>query len=152
MPVGYAVIRLPFDSPGGLPTGATEQLLEHDGATAEWPTGVRPVDVAFSRKGTLFVTSDKTNEIFQISFDPTIAAHAPASSAAATASPSASSASLPVVCASPTDWTWLWVLVGVVGGLVLAAAAYVVWTRKRRPRTAKCGPVRSLPTDTKVGR
>ena len=69
VPVGYAVVRLPFDSAGGSPSGEVVSLLAHGGQGARWPSGFRPTDVQFDRQGRLLVSSDKSNEIVRISYN-----------------------------------------------------------------------------------
>ena len=69
VPVGYAVVRLPFDSAGGSPSGEGVSLLAHGGQGARWPSGFRPTDVQFDRQGRLLVSSDKSNEIVRISYN-----------------------------------------------------------------------------------
>ena len=39
VPIGYAVVRLPFDSAGGRPSGEVATLLAHGGQGAKWPSG-----------------------------------------------------------------------------------------------------------------
>ena len=70
VPVGYAVVRVPFDAPGGAPVGDAVPLLSHEGAGAQWPSGLRPVDVVFSRSGTLLISSDTSGQVIQIRYNP----------------------------------------------------------------------------------
>ena len=71
VPVGYAVVRIPFAD--GLPTGKVEQLLAHDGSAAKWPSGFRPVDPLFEpERGTLLVSCDKTDQIVRIVTDGSV--------------------------------------------------------------------------------
>lgn len=69
IPTGYKVVHVPFDAPGGSPTGGVNDLLRHDGSAAKWPSDVRPVDVIFDRCGRLLVSDDGAGYIFTISFD-----------------------------------------------------------------------------------
>ena len=69
VPVGYAVVRLPFDSAGGSPSGEVVSLLAHGGQGAKWPSGFRPTDVQFDRQGRLLVSSDKSDEIVRIFYN-----------------------------------------------------------------------------------
>ena len=66
--VGYAVVRLLFDSAGGRPSGEVANLLAHGGRGARWPSGFRPTDVRFDRRGRLLVSSDKSDEIVRIAY------------------------------------------------------------------------------------
>lgn len=68
-PIGYELVHLPFDGLGGEPTGEVVELLTHAGEGAKWPTNVRPVDVVFGLGSTLFVTSDTSDEIFEIRYN-----------------------------------------------------------------------------------
>ena len=69
VPVGYAVVRLPFDAAGGSPSGEVVSLLAHGGQGAKWPSGFRPVDVQFDRQGRLLVSSAMSDEIVRISYN-----------------------------------------------------------------------------------
>ena len=69
VPTGYKVVRVPFDGPGGSPSGEVIDILSHAGDGAEWPSGVRPVDVQFDQCGRLLVSDDGTQSIFTITYD-----------------------------------------------------------------------------------
>ena len=69
IPTGYKVVRIPFDEPGGSPSGEVLDLLRHAGDGAKWPSNVRPVDVQFDQCGRLLVSDDGTQSIFTISYD-----------------------------------------------------------------------------------
>lgn len=62
IPTGYKVVRIPMNVTGdGLPLA--DQPLDffcHKGDSAKWPSGIRPVDVAFDQCNRLLVTSDGT--------------------------------------------------------------------------------------------
>lgn len=82
IPTGYKVVHIPFDGPGGSPTGNVQDLLKYSGDTAKWPSGVRPVDVVFDRCGRLLVSDDGTGSVFTISYESTTtSASSPAPSA-----------------------------------------------------------------------
>lgn len=70
-PVGYSVVRLPFD--GDAPTGEVIPLFEHGGSGAAWPggrtTGMRPVDIRFDQQGRLMFTSDRSGELMRLQFE-----------------------------------------------------------------------------------
>eukprot|EP00566_Odontella_aurita_P009494 CAMPEP_0113556694 /NCGR_PEP_ID=MMETSP0015_2-20120614/17388_1 /TAXON_ID=2838 /ORGANISM="Odontella" /LENGTH=501 /DNA_ID=CAMNT_0000458057 /DNA_START=203 /DNA_END=1708 /DNA_ORIENTATION=- /assembly_acc=CAM_ASM_000160 len=70
VPTGYKVVHIPFDNSSGSPTGDVLDLLKYDGDSAKWPSGVRPVDVAFDRCGRLLVSDDGTSSILLISYNP----------------------------------------------------------------------------------
>ena len=60
IPTGYKVVFVPFDK-NGNPLGQPIDLFRYNGTfggTAEWPQGLRPVDVQFDKCGRLFVTED----------------------------------------------------------------------------------------------
>ena len=67
-PVGYALVRLPFDAEGA-PTGEIEPIVRHAGSDAKWPSGLRPVDVRFDLNGRLLFTSDATGEIVRLTYN-----------------------------------------------------------------------------------
>jgi glucose/arabinose dehydrogenase len=67
IPVGYAIVRLPFTA-GGNPTGEEIPVLRHGGAGAKWPSGLRPVDVRFDRLGRLAFTCDKTGLLVRLTY------------------------------------------------------------------------------------
>jgi len=69
IPTGYKVVRIPFDEPGGSPSGEVFDLLRHAGDGAKWPSNVKPVDVQFDQCGRLLVSDDGTQSIFTISYD-----------------------------------------------------------------------------------
>uniref|UniRef100_A0A6B2L6F7 Pyrroloquinoline quinone-dependent pyranose dehydrogenase beta-propeller domain-containing protein n=1 Tax=Arcella intermedia TaxID=1963864 RepID=A0A6B2L6F7_9EUKA len=68
-PAGYKIIYLSFD--GGVPVGEVD-VLKYNGNGAPWPNSVRPVNVVVKACGDakecLFVTSDDSGEIIQISY------------------------------------------------------------------------------------
>lgn len=106
VPTGYKVVHLPFESPGGSPTGDVGDLLRHDGSAARWPSGVRPVDVVFDRCGRLLVSDDGTGSIFTISYNiqpvsnPVVSA---VPSALRTSGPSVKPTMMPNTSASPSS-------------------------------------------------
>lgn len=67
-PTGYKVVRVPLE--GGVPKDPVP-FLEFDGAgdiAAGWPH--RPVDVAVAADGRLLVTSDASNAVLVVGYDP----------------------------------------------------------------------------------
>jgi glucose/arabinose dehydrogenase len=75
--VGYKVVRLRFGA-NGLPSGTVESLFEYQGdgdrplgdaaIEATWP--IRPVGIATLPNGVILVTSDASNEIIAIGYQP----------------------------------------------------------------------------------
>ena len=67
-PTGYKVVRVPFDRAAQAPVDPAadpEDFVWADPGP-RWSTGLRPVDVAFSRAGELFFSSFKTGEILVV--------------------------------------------------------------------------------------
>ena len=67
-PTGYKVVFVPFDNQGN-PTGQQPiDLFRHDGETAEWSSGSRPVDLQFDHCGRLYVTDDGVGSVISITY------------------------------------------------------------------------------------
>lgn len=67
-PTGYKVVFVPFDNQGN-PTGQQPiDLFRHDGDTAEWSSGSRPVDLQFDHCGRLYVTDDGVGSVISITY------------------------------------------------------------------------------------
>ena len=67
-PTGFKVARVPFDRAAQAPVDPAadpEDFVWADPGP-KWSTGLRPVDVAFSRAGELFFSSYKTGEILVV--------------------------------------------------------------------------------------
>eukprot|EP00980_Cylindrotheca_fusiformis_P006550 scaffold1384_cov116-Cylindrotheca_fusiformis.AAC.28 len=58
--VGFKVIYIPMDADGN-PSGGPVDLLAHEGSSAKWDNGFRPVDVSFDDCGRLLLSSDGTS-------------------------------------------------------------------------------------------
>jgi len=59
---GYKVVRVPFH--GGMPSGQPVDVMRHDDEErAKWPSGIRPVDAAFTSCGHLLISSDGTKNM-----------------------------------------------------------------------------------------
>mmetsp|Transcript_13647 Transcript_13647/g.18192 ORF Transcript_13647/g.18192 Transcript_13647/m.18192 type:complete len:492 (+) Transcript_13647:44-1519(+) len=58
-PTGYKVVRIPMDESGPIVDDPID-FLKHNGPSARWPSGFRPVDVKFDHCGRLLVSSDGT--------------------------------------------------------------------------------------------
>jgi glucose/arabinose dehydrogenase len=75
--VGYKVVRIPFGD-DGMPSGEVVSLFEYAGPgdrpvgeaqiAAEWP--IRPVGLTLTPDGTLLVSSDASNEVIAIGYQP----------------------------------------------------------------------------------
>lgn len=66
-PTGYKVVFVPFDDEGN-PTGQPIDLFRHDGDSAEWSSGSRPVDIKFDPCGRLYMTDDGTGSVNVITY------------------------------------------------------------------------------------
>ena len=73
IPTGYKVVYVPMDSEGHV-MGTAQDIFAHTPPNAQWPDGLRPVDVAFDACGRLLVTSDGTRgngaKVFRIQRRP----------------------------------------------------------------------------------
>lgn len=59
--IGYKVVRVPMTL-NGYPRSEALNFLCHNGATANWRTGFRPVDVKFDNCNRLLISSDGTTD------------------------------------------------------------------------------------------
>jgi len=63
IPTGYKVVRVPMGIDGMPTVSQPIDLLCHDGTSARWPAGNRPVDARFDRCGRLLVTDDGASSV-----------------------------------------------------------------------------------------